>query len=349
MKMLLPLFGTAALIALSAPVRAADPELLVFDWTGFEYDGYSEAYAVKYGDHPTYTFFGDEEEAFQKLRSGFRADVAHPCSQSIAKWRAAGLIEPFDISLIPSYATEAEIYRTNPIFADDTGVYFIPTDIGATAIAFNTKEVDTAEVKTLNVFLDPKFAGRISLPDNVDDVYALAFLAHGISDWTKVTEADVDAASDWLRQANENVRAYWADGAELAQLMATGEVLVAWSWNETPVTLVAQGLPIGFEREPVEGSSLWFCGYVNLKDGPGSAEKANYFVESFLQPSVAEFMINDAGYGSTNTQALAALDPDLVAAQGLGPVSVPILSQLPMENAIREKMISDFERIKAGF
>ena len=337
-----------ALATAAAPVRAQD-ELLILDWSGFEEKAFFGAYTEKYGEAPTFTFFGEEEEAFQKLRSGFRADISHPCSQSVEKWRDAGLIEPWDVSQIPSYEGVGEDYKTNPIFADDTGVYFIPADLGATAIAYNTEEVPEEDVQTLQVFADPNYAGRISLPDNVDDTYALAFLATGVSDWTTATEEDLQAASDWLRQVAPNVRTYWTDGAELGQLMATGEVLIAWSWNETPVTLSAEGLPIAFEREPEEGSSLWFCGYVNLADGPGSEEAAHDFMEAFLKPEVAEYMVTDWGYGHGNEAAMDEIDEATLDDVGLGKIDAPILRQLPMDNALRERMIEEFELIKAGF
>ena len=50
------------------------------------------------------TFFADEEEAFQKIRTGFRADLAHPCSQSAVKWRKAGIIEPIDTSRLKNWS-----------------------------------------------------------------------------------------------------------------------------------------------------------------------------------------------------------------------------------------------------
>ena len=62
---------------------AADSDLIVFDWGGYEDPGFFGAYVEKYGDSPTYSFFSDEEEAFQKVRAGFRADLGHPCSQSV--------------------------------------------------------------------------------------------------------------------------------------------------------------------------------------------------------------------------------------------------------------------------
>jgi len=130
----LRLAATTALTAAALPAIAADDELLILDWSGYEEEPYWQHYAEQHGEMPTYTFFGDEEEAFQKLRSGFRAGVSHPCPQSVEKWRQAGLIEPWDTSQIPSYATVAEAFKTDPVFVQDGDVYFIPADLGATAI-----------------------------------------------------------------------------------------------------------------------------------------------------------------------------------------------------------------------
>lgn len=145
------------------------------------------------------------------------------------------------------------------------------------------------------------------------------------------------------------MRTYWTDGAELAQLMGTGEVLLSWSWNETPVQLADEGKPIAFEREPAEGSSMWFCGYVNIKDGPGNEDKAHDFMESFLQPSVAEYIVNEWGYGHGNAAAMDAIDIETLTSVGLNAIDGPILQQVPMDIRLREQMIKEFERIKAGF
>lgn len=349
MNRLARLMGTAALALSTTTAFAADPELLVFDWSGYEEEGFFIKYAEKHGTGPTYSFFGEEEEAFQKLRSGFKADVGHPCSQSVDKWFQAGLIEPWDISKIPTYETLADIYKADPTFVRDGAVYFIPADLGMTGMIYNTEQVTAEQTATLQTFLDPAMAGRISLPDNVEDAYALAYLATGTSDWTKATQDDFQKASDWLRKAHANNRAYWADGAELAQLMATGEVLIAWGWNETPVQMVADEYPIGFQREAAEGSSAWFCGYVNLVDGPGSEDKAHDFIESFLSQETADYIVNEWGYGHSNTAAMATFGADTLTEVGLNDISAPQLAQLPMDINLREQMIKEFERIKAGF
>lgn len=343
------LYTTAAIIALAAPAFAADPDLTVFDWAGFEEPSIFQGYVDKYGQNPTYAFYGDDDEAFQKLASGFKADTAHPCSQMVSKYRDAGLIEPWDESRIPALADLDPKFLDSPIFKDDQGLWYIPTDWGATAIAYSTEKVPAEDVASLGVFLDPKYQGRISLPDSSDDVWALAYLATGVTDWTEVTDEQFQAAADWLRQAHQNVAAYWADPAEMAQLMASGAVDVAWSWNDGIVYLREDNYKVGFQRAPKEGSSTWFCGFINLKDGPGSEDKLYDFINAWLAPESARGLLDTIGYGHTNVKGMELIADDPAVAEGLAPTDAPILAQVPNDPAQREKQLAEFEKIKAGF
>ena len=335
--------------ALTNVAHAADPELTVFDWAGWENPGLFAEYVTKYGDAPTYSFFGDDDEAFQKVSSGFKADVGHPCSQMVIKYREAGLIEPWDTAKIPEFANITPSMLASPTFKDDTGVWFIPTDGAFTAVAYNTETVPAEDVATLNVFKDPKYAGRISLPDNTDDIWSLALLATGVTDWSAITEEQFAAAAAWLREVHPNVRAYWADPSELSQLMATGEVQVAWSWNDSITIMRGEGLPIGFQRQAKEGAAAWFCGWVNFKDAPGSEDKAYDFINAWLSPAAAKVVLSDFGYSHSNMAAMKDIPPaDLVAAE-VNPIDTTLLYQTPLPVAMRDRMLEEFELIKSGF
>ncbi|OOY02946.1 PotD/PotF family extracellular solute-binding protein [Thioclava sp. F28-4] len=344
------LLAGIAVAALSAPARAADPDLTIFDWAGFEIPGLFQPYIDKYGDSPTYAFFGDDDEAYQKLASGFKADAAHPCSQMISKYKDAGLIEPWDVSKIPEFKNIDPKYLNSKIFVDDDkNVWYLPTDWGATAIAYNPNKVPAEDVASLNVFINPKYAGRTSLPDSSDDVWALAYLATGVTDWTNVTDEQFQAAADWLREANKNVQSYWTDPSQQAQLMASGEVLVAWSWNDGVAYLQDDNYPVAFQREAKEGSSTWFCGFVNLKDGPGSEEKLYDFMNAWLRPEAGPVLVDEIGYGHTNTEAMKLIPPEQLETAGLTEINAPILAQTPNSPELREKQLAEFEKIKAGF
>lgn len=347
-------FATALAATTAIGAHAADGDVTVFDWAGYEDPYFHPDYVEKHGDSPTFSFFGDEDEAFEKLRAGFKADLAHPCSQNTVKWRDADLLQPLDPSRIEAWDDILPgLKAMKDLMTDAEGTaWFLPFDWGNTLVTYRTDKIDEAEIQSLKAFADPKFEGRISMPDNVDDAYALAALATGFTDWTTMTEADWDAASAFLREVHKNVRLYWTDGTELAQALGGGEVDLAWAWNETATTMAADGLPVAMKHDTDEGLSTWVCGYVHLKDAPGDVDKTYDYLNALLTPEVASYLVNDWGYGHSNGVGMAGIDGEVLAATGYGDVESFVdktLFTAPLNAEIKAKLIGEFERIKAGY
>jgi spermidine/putrescine transport system substrate-binding protein len=340
-----------ACIALASPSTgwADDPGLVVTDWPGFDAEGMYAAYKEKWGDRPTYAFVTSDDDTFQKASTGFRADVLHPCAQMVPKYREADLIEPWDVSRIPEFGNLMPEFLNSPVIQDEAGVWMIPADWGVTAIAYNTETVPAADVASLQVFVDPKYAGRITLPNAADDVWALAYLATGVQDWTAVTEDQFNAAAAWLRKVHPGVRAYVESSTEMAQFMKSGEVQVAWSWPDGLAILQKEGFPVGYQRTPKEGVTTWFCGLVNVKNGQGGEDKAYDYVNSWIRPAAAEVLVTNIGYGHANVVGMKAIDPAVLDKAGLGPINGPTLPQLPFDADLRDRQVAEFEKIKAGF
>ncbi|MBL8584049.1 MAG: extracellular solute-binding protein, partial [Rhizobiaceae bacterium] len=312
------LASVAAALSFGAAALAEDGDVIVFDWAGYEDPAFHPDYVTKHGDSPSFAFFGDEDEAFQKLRSGFQADLAHPCSQSIVKWRDAGLLQPLDTSkltnwndMLPGIKGMKDLMTT-----EDGQAWFVPFEWGNTVVTYRTDKVQPEEVQSLKAFADPKFKDRVSLPDNVDDAYALAALSMGIKDWTTMTEAQVDEASNFLREVHKNVRLYWTDNTELSQAMGGGEVDLAWAWNETATTLSAEGVPVAMKHDTDEGLSTWVCGYVLLKNAPGNLDKAYDFLNAVSAPNVSSYLVSEWGYGHSNAKGMAEVDPAILKEKG---------------------------------
>ena len=344
------LAGATAMMTTTA--MAQDAGLTVFDWAGYEDPAFFSAYIDKNGDSPTFAFFGDEEEAFQKLRSGFKADAAHPCSQSVPKWMEAGLLEPLDTSRIDRWDDLNKEFRDIEAYKKDGKNYFVPIDWGNTALTYNSDKLTEDQVKSLQIFADPSMAGKVSIGDNVDDAYALGFLATGVQDWTKATDEDFKNASDFLRKVHKTVLSYWDSSSSLAQLMQSGQVELAWAWNETSATMSAEGLPIKMKRDTTEGASSWVCGYVKLKDGPGTDDKFYDFINAWLEPVTVDYLVTAWGYGHSNSVETAKMDQDMLKTIGLDSnesLRKNTLWQSPAGSELREKMIAEFENIKAGF
>lgn len=345
-----------AILSASAtmPAPAEDTGLTIFDWSGYEAKEFHPGYIEKHGDSPTFTFFGDEDEAFEKLRAGFKTDLAHPCSQSVLKWREAGLLQPLDTSKIAGWSdlNPGIMAMKDLATSADGTAWFMPWEWGNTLLTYNSEKVDEKDVQSLKAFADPKFKDRISIGDNVDDAYALASLVIGLKDWTQMTDEQFKQASGFLRDVHKNVRLYWTDNTDIVQALSGGEIDLAWAWNDASAQAALAGAPIKAKRDTMEGLSTWVCGYVHLKDAPGNADKAYDFLNSINAPEVAQFLLSDWGYGHASAKAMAAIDPKLMAEKGYENVEKFVdktLFQSPIPAELKLKMIAEFEKIKAGY
>ena len=335
--------------AAAAPGWSQDANLRVMDWAGFDVPGLYADYEAKWGTKPDYEFVTSDDETFQKINSGYRADVLKGCSQMVPRLREADLIQPWDPALIPEIGNIDADFLNSPVIQDKDGIWMIPTDWGVTAVAYNAEKVPTQDVASLQVFTNPAYAGKTALPNASDDAWALAYLATGVTDWTNVTEAQFQAAADWLRAAHKNVRNYFDSSTQMAQMMTSGDILVAWSWPDGFNYLSKEGFPVGNQRNPIEGITTWFCGVVHLKNAPAGDERAYDYVNSWIRPEAAKVLVDEIGYGHVNIEGMKVFDPSFLDQIGLGPVTGPALPQLPISGAQRERQLSEFENIKAGF
>ena len=104
-------------------------------------------------------------------RAGFKVDLSHPCSKNTVKWREPDLIQPLDTSRIEAWDDILPgLKAMKDLMTDDEGTaWFVPFDWGNTLVTYRTDKIEEAEIQSLQAFADPKFEGRVSLPDNVDD------------------------------------------------------------------------------------------------------------------------------------------------------------------------------------
>jgi len=106
----------------------------------------------------------------------------------VTKWREAGLLQPLDTSKITGWKdlNPGIMAMKNLATTDDGKAWFIAVGLGQHAAHLQLlPDRRQGRADSLKAFADPKFKGRVSIGDNVDDAYALASLAIGLRDWTK--------------------------------------------------------------------------------------------------------------------------------------------------------------------
>ena len=136
---------TAVTVPLVAPRAQAAEEAVYFTWSGYDDPGFFPDYVKKHGANPNMPIFPDEEEALQKLRAGFVADVVHPCNSSVGRWNDAGVVQPLDTSRLSHWSDLFESLTTIANAQLEGKQYFVPIDWGNTSIIYRPDLVDITE------------------------------------------------------------------------------------------------------------------------------------------------------------------------------------------------------------
>src|SRR6185312_11571092 len=193
----LPFFATPRLIRAQA-ASTGTPTL--FQWEDYTDPPFLAEYRKTYGEAPKTAIFGDEDEAFAKMRAGFKPDVMGPCYYEFPRWQEAGLLEPIDTHKLKNWNKISPTLRNLPgIDAGNGKVWFVPHYWGNTSITFRTDLApEYVAHPSWNILFDPKYKGRVSVLEGVDDT--VPFVAHMIGiDAYKMTPAEWGRVQDKLR------------------------------------------------------------------------------------------------------------------------------------------------------
>ncbi len=332
------------------PVKSAkaEPTITVYEWSGYNIPEIFIDYVAKYGD-PNFAVFGEEEEALQKMRGGFVADVSHPCTSNVRRWRDAGVITEIDVSRIERWG---EII---PSLLEPKGVqiegkwYHVPFDWGNTSLLYRADLVDIQE-ESYSILLDERYKGRMSVFDSAETAAAIGGLLSGAKDPFDQTPEEIAATFEVWKKIHANILYYWSDTTQFEQGLASGEIVVASAWNESVGRLRAEGLDVRY-MNPKEGILTWVCGMAANLDASGDDQEVYDLLNSVLDPEVGKYVIEVFNYGHSNAKSYEIADPEILAGMGLtDPVATMATSNFfdEMPNEMREAVNAEMERVKAG-
>ncbi len=344
------LLSAAGLALVTVPLtdrRArAEDQVTYFTWSGYDVPEFFPGYVKKHGANPNLPLFSDEEDGFQKLRAGFSADVAHPCSGRIRRWRDAGVLQSIDTSRLSNWNDVVGILKTINGAADDGKQWFIPIDWGNTSVLYRADLVDVKE-DSWAILWDERYKGRLSMGEDITDTAIICALLAGVQDPYDMTDDDIAKVKDLLIKQKPLLRFYWSDSTILEQAMATGEVVAAPAWNSSIATLKAQGLDVKY-MNPKEGRLTWCCGLI-LTSEAKEVDKAYDLIDSMLSPEAGEWLIN-YGYGHSNLKSFERVSEQVLSERGLAKNAEEHLNTgvFSSDNTRLDDLQQMFEAVKAG-
>jgi len=340
------LTAVALSLSLGLPALAAD-KLTYFTWSGYELPDFHKTFTAAHPDGVDISVFGDDDDAFTKVKAGFHPDLAHPCYDKIARWNKEGLLQPIDTAKIKNWDKIFPVFRNLPDIQAGAGkVWMVPWDWGNTSVLYRTDLVKNPE-QSWNLLWDKHYAGRIATIDAVHDTPVVAALLAGVSPFD-MTQEQLGKVADKLREQRPLVSAYTTDMTSVEQSLASGQLVAAMTWNASAVALKKQGVPVEFMK-PKEGMLTWACGFVMLKDAKNT-DLAYDFINSRLEAESGKALIENYGYGASTTSAFAAVPKDELENLQLPPDPETMLKSTVFTGPMKQNddLAKMFEKVKAG-
>jgi spermidine/putrescine transport system substrate-binding protein len=338
-------FGLA--LSSAAIPALAQEKLQYFTWSGYELPEFNKSFLDAHPDGVEASLFGDDDDAFTKVKAGFKPDVAHPCYDKLARWNKEGLLQPIETARIKNWEQIFPVFRNLPdLQAGDGKVWMVPWDWGNTSILYRTDLVKDPE-PSWNLLWDKQYAGRLATIDAVHDTPVVAALLAGVNPFD-MTPEEMEKVADKLREQRPLLSAYTTDLTSVEQSLSSGALVAAMTWNASATALKKQGLPVEFMK-PKEGMLTWSCGFVMLKDAK-NVDLAYDFINSRLETDSGKYLIEAYGYGSATTTAFAA-----VPQAELDKLQLPSDPEVMLKTTIftgpmkqNDELAKMFEKVKAG-
>ncbi|MBV9419935.1 MAG: extracellular solute-binding protein [Alphaproteobacteria bacterium] len=347
---------TAALLSVAAcgpggndKTATTSPPVTLFQWEDYMDPPFLADYEKKYNEKPNITIFADEDEAFAKMRAGYKPDVMGPCSYEFPRWQEAGLLQPIDVTRLKNWEKISPTLRALPgIWADKTHVWFVPHYFGNTSITFRTDLApEYVKSQSWNILFDPKYKGRVSVLDGVADT--VPFIARMIGiDAYNMTPAQYEQVKAKLRELIKQTRTVTSDDTALAQGLASGELVAAMTWRATYASLHREGKPVMYMNPP-GGIFTYVCGLVMHKD-PSDEAKAYALIDSSLADQAAIYTIEHIGDGPANEAVLSKVPNKTFEDLGMPRDVETFLKSGIFQKRLpnKDKVVNDWTEIRAA-
>ncbi len=341
---LLQIMAASGVALLPGSRSSAQQNLQVLSWSGYDIPDMAPAFFAAHGA-PSFSLMGSDEEGFQKVRAGYRPDLAHHTSFIVGKYKDAGLIKPVDENRLehlsdffPELVTAVTI---------DGQLWQAPVSWGNSSVIYRKDLVEVTD-ESWGLLWDERYAGRLAARDSMEGLVVTGGLYVGASDPWAMTDEELEATRVALIRQKPLLRFYWSSQTDLEQAFANGEIVAAYGWNASVAMLRKQGIDMGLLKVK-EGIITWSDGLVIMDGGSGSDDLAYEFINAYMSPEVGAFLINSYGYGSGNSKAFSMVSEDRLMELGIGDPSAVISSsrfQRSISPELQQKYQAVFDEVK---
>lgn len=309
--------GPPKLEPLSA-IGNGEGQLNLIAWAGYAEDGsnsptvdWVHPFEQQTGCKVNTKVGNTSDEMVQLMRTG-QYDGVSASGDATLRLIYAGDVAPVNTKLVPNYDTISSFLKDKPWNSVNGQMYGIPHGWGANLLMYNTDVVKNAPDSWGAVFPGaPEYTGKVTAYDS--PIYiadAALYLSKtkpdlGIKNPYALTEDQLNAAVDLLKQQHANIGEYWSDYTKAVQAFESGTSVIGTTWQVIANMLESDGKVKIATVLPKEGSTGWSdtwmisskaahpnCMYkwMDYITSPKvNAQVAEYFGEAPAQTKACEF------------------------------------------------------------
>lgn len=304
------MLGAAAATTVSGitPAHAAT-EVNFIGWQGYEeglaYGGLLEQHDL--GINPTY--MNDNNQIIATATGGGMGnmDIATPDHGYTPVMAEIGILEPLDVGRIPNFENLFDFFKTMQGPNVDGVQYALPYTWGSIPLMYNPEFVTETPTSWLDI-MKPEYKGRVALVNDVISVMIpFIMTAANTMEPTRITQDQLDAAIDLIiKVKTEHARTIASGYGELADLFASGEVVMAQAWEPVAAWAAEKGTELDWVI-PKEGTWTLVDCLAIIRDAPHMDEAYTLLNNGLTGPAQAH-VANVNTTGATVKGAVPLLD-----------------------------------------
>jgi spermidine/putrescine transport system substrate-binding protein len=251
-------------------------------------------------------FFDSNEAMYAKLKAGATGyDIVFPTAYMVQIMAHDKMLQEIDKSKIPNIANIDTKYL--PFTLDPEMMYSIPYMVSNSGIGYLENMVDESFEPSWNIFGNPKYAGRMTMLNDMRESIGAALKYLGYSMNTiKITE--LEEAGDLLIKWKKNLAKFEAD--QYKNGLVSGEFIVSHGYSGDIFQVMEENENIKYVI-PREGTTISCDSMVLLKDSKNTALAYN-FINYLLKPEVAAENIEDIYFIAPNKKAYKLLSEEIL-------------------------------------
>ena len=315
---------------------AATPTLRLLMWDPYVIKETVASFEDKFKAKFSPTFFDGNSEAFNKMKVGGTKDFDVVMGDGFwpRLYFRQGLTQGLDYGKIANISgVFSDFLPPNfPLLADESGEHKVaaPNCWGGYGITVNKAQVAEADIGSIGLLLNEKYAGHISTNSRFEENIALMGILAATNLGTiagerpdgkpfnpyNLTDAELEETKKLLIAQKKLLMTRYQDYDALDRLMRGGVVWAAPEFSETyrHLTVLRKEGKLDFDVQhvlkPKEGGLGWVDTWMISADADSErVELAHHWINEFLQKDNYVRVVRSTGYGGT-VDVRSLLTPD---------------------------------------